>query len=457
MSVTLPEGVFLPNSVSFGKQYLNTKIFRQDQSDLFFLLLKAKELVDQELLAARTELTVGDDVSLMQVDYQEVDNYNYFWLEHDVKKAAFATASTTVLAAAQVSGGLPIDFVLTVSDRTLFPPESNLYNDATRVAYKVINWTGTPNQMTLRAILGGTYTNTGNFPATFTNATTSSDITSTNRLISLASSVAHGASSAVVYNPTSPTVRQSRVMTTYEKYGKTLQGLIAQGADLTSTTSFDSRMSQFVYDMLGRVERSILFSQGDFQTIGSGQYYFMDGLVRNLGTTVAASALDGAPTTPTIDALDDIIERIAPFGGNYVLCVPKRMRRFIQKILRSTTNFRVNKSESDRSIGYEKWVEVVGTWGRVPIVYYPQMDNSVEMSQSIFAINLDNIFLTTVGGEKAQQYYQDLNIEGDKIIKFKRNLQNNEELNKYDGAIVDIGAAFCHRTTHFWFNAFTGV
>lgn len=460
MVISIPEGVTLPESAEFGKQYLNiSNVIKPGENELFLLALKAQEVVGDEILEAREELGLGDQgrESLMRLDFVRTGNYNYFFYEHDIKRAAYVLASATVTAGAQVSGGLPIDFAITVSDRTILEPGYVVMEANTQVIYLVRRTDNeTSSEITLRAVLGGTYSNVTNFPPTFTNRTTSSQITSGHKLIILGSIIQHGASTAIEFKPAAVNVRQGRVQSTYEKFGKTLQAMMVEGSNLTRTTDFDARMGQFIYDLLERTERTMLYSTGDYQTIDGGKYFFTDGLWDQVGTEIAASALDGAPTVPTLDGIDDLIERISTTGKNYVLAVGRTMRRYFSKILRATsTSYHINKSDSDTSIG-GKLLEVIGTYNNVPVVYYPAMNHVTSLAQSVLALNVDNILMTTVSNQ-ASVDMNDMNISGDGMLKMKTGLQTNEELNKYEGVILDYGFSLVHPTSHYLVTGFSGV
>ena len=460
MNIALPEGVKLPNSAGFGKQYLNiNNVYRTVEDELFFLALKAKEVVGQDLLDAREELGLEDEGrdELLRIDFVRANDYNYFFYEHDVKKKAVVSSNegATITAATQESSNF--NLVLADNDRDNLETGYVLAHETTREIYYVANGaTATPHEVELKWIPGGTYSNVENFPPTFTNRTTATDIDNGDKLIVLGSIVQHGASEAIQYRPLGVSVRQGRVQSMYEKFGKTLQGLYTEGGNLTRTTDFTERMSQFMYDFLSRCERTIMYSKGDFQTIGGGSFYFSDGIWDQIGTKVAANTLDGAPTVPTLDSFDDIIERISQTGSNYVICVGRKMRRFVSKILRNTNNYRINKTDSDRTIG-NKLLRVIGHYGDVPICYNPSMNHSASLVNSVMALNVDNIIPVTVSEQASIAANDDLGIVGNGMLKMKRNLQSNEELNVFHGVYCDMGWSLAHQTTHYLFENWTGV
>lgn len=461
--MALPDSIIFPSGGEFAKQYLDLgNVYKQKERNLFFLGLKAQQVVDDaELMEARNDLGMEDTArnEILRLDFQKVPDYNYFFLEHDVDEATTFTAVDSVIAGNQVSGGLPIDFEIEISDRSFLKPGYLVRNLTTGKMYivRTVN-NATANHVNLRVVLGGTYSDTDQWPITFTNGTTSSAITGTSgtpdKFLVLGSVVQHGASTAIEWEPQGITVRQGRVQTTYEKYSKELQALMTEGKNLARSTDYNRRMAQMIYSVLSRQERSLLFNTGDYQVISSGKYFFSHGLLEQIGSTVSASALRGSPTVPTRKALIDITERISDYGGNYVLCVGKKMRGFVNEVLHET-GFTYNVDQNTNTVG-SKLVEVIGTFNNVPIVYNPIMNYDPALTKSIMALNVDNILLTTVENN-ASVALNGMGIEGDGILKTKYDLQNNEELIKADGVIVDIGANLVHQETHILFDAFSGV
>ena len=314
------------------------------------------------------------------------------------------------------------------------------------------------NNVVLRLVVGGTYSNTGNFPPTFTNGSTGLAIAQNQEFLIMAGNVEHGASTAIENEPSGVAVRQFRIQTDYEKFVKSYQGLKEEGSQLIRELDFDRRLQQIMYDVMERHERSIHYNKGDDVTIAGNNFLYTDGLLDTIGTTIAAGSLGSGATTPDLDTIDDIIFNLRQTGGlnDYCLCVGNNMAKVISSLSRTETNYRVVKNDEDTRIG-QSFNEVVGTFGGVDVVYNPQLDYTTTYAQSIVAFKKSNVILSTVSNSASVDLYNRSKIEGEGIIKMKRDIQSNEELNVGDAVLVELGATLVHPETHYAFTGFTGV
>lgn len=462
----LPLGIDAPNGANFRKQYLPTSVFLNKEDSLFFLRSLAQQMTEDEILQAREKLGINDEQDLVNkfvtIPVMEQPTYNGFFVEMDIQRDATITTTGDsdgdATAGETMVGGTPANVTIKFSDVTKVKPRMTVLDKTTLGVYQVQSVNETDNTLVLRLVAGGTYSSTGNFPPTFTNSTTGLAIAQSQEFLIMAGNVEHGAQTAIDNEPGGVSIRQFRVQTDYEKFGKTYQGLKEEGSQLIRELDYDRRLQQCTYDMFERLERTLHYNKGDDVTINGNRFLYTDGVLDTIGTETDATALGTGALTPDLDTFNDIIADLRSTGGlnDYVLCVGTDMANVVSSLNRTETNYRIMKSEGDKTIG-SNFNNIVGTFGGVDVVYNPQMNHALKYRESIVALKKSNVILSTVSNAASIELHDRMNIEGEGILKLKRNIQNNQELNVYDGMLAELAVTLVHPTTHRCYKGFTSV